>query len=72
MNTSNRTDLVDAYGSPLHLYELSEVDAAAKGLRQALPEPSTLYYSLKANPHPLVAKSLRLAVAMPRSALRVN
>ncbi|MFD8337925.1 type III PLP-dependent enzyme [Streptomyces solisilvae] len=55
----NIIDLVDAYGSPLYVYELDEVEAAAEALRSALPQPSTLYYSLKANPHPLVARALR-------------
>ncbi|WP_019067357.1 hypothetical protein [Streptomyces hokutonensis] len=61
MNSEDITDLVDAYGSPLYVYELREVEAAANSLRRALPRPSTLYYSLKANPHPLIARALRLA-----------
>ncbi|MFD4004670.1 type III PLP-dependent enzyme domain-containing protein [Streptomyces rubiginosohelvolus] len=53
--------LVRAYGSPLYVYDLGALDAAAAALRAALPAPSTLYYSLKANPHPQIARALRLA-----------
>lgn len=55
------SDLVEAYGSPLYLYELDDAHIAATRLRQSLPEPSTLYYSLKANPHPLIARELHQA-----------
>lgn len=51
--------LAARYGTPLYLYELDDVDAAADDLRRALPAPSTLYYSLKANPHPVLARALR-------------
>lgn len=51
--------LAARYGTPLYLYELDAVDAAAEDLRRALPAPSTLYYSLKANPHPILARALR-------------
>lgn len=52
-------ELADRYGTPAYLYELAEVDAAARSLRRALPRPSRLYYSLKANPHPVIASTLR-------------
>ncbi|QTR06442.1 alanine racemase [Saccharothrix algeriensis] len=51
--------LAERYGTPLYLYELDEVDAAVAELRRALPDPAVLYYSLKANPHPLLARVLR-------------
>ncbi|GAA3028188.1 type III PLP-dependent enzyme [Actinokineospora globicatena] len=51
-------ELVSRYGSPLYVYDLDEVDAAAVALRGALPESALLYYSLKANPHVLVARAL--------------
>ncbi|WP_433272775.1 AMP-binding protein [Actinosynnema sp. CS-041913] len=54
-------DLARRYGTPAYHYELDEVDAAARQLRAALPDPATLYYSLKANPHPLIARTLREA-----------
>lgn len=53
--------LADRYGTPVYLYELDKVDAAASGLWRALPEPAVLYYSLKANPHPLLSRTLRAA-----------
>ncbi|MFG2607166.1 type III PLP-dependent enzyme [Streptomyces sp. NPDC048514] len=58
MTSAPISSLTDRFGSPLYVYELSEPEAAAAGLRQALPQPSTLYYSLKANPHPLIARAL--------------
>jgi diaminopimelate decarboxylase len=55
-----RNDLLEhADGGPAYVYELDEVRAAYRDLRRALPEPSDLYYSLKANPHPAPAGELR-------------
>lgn len=54
-------DLADRYGTPAYHYELDEVDASVPRLRSALPEPATLLYSLKANPRPLIARTLREA-----------
>ncbi|GAA4009637.1 type III PLP-dependent enzyme [Streptomyces marokkonensis] len=53
------SDLVRRYGSPLYVYELDRVEQACADLRAALPAPSTLYYSLKANSHPAVVECLR-------------
>lgn len=61
MNPSTLVNLVDNYSSPIYVYDLDEVDTAVTSLRRALPQPSTLYYSLKANPHPLVARAARRA-----------
>ncbi|MFE9369726.1 type III PLP-dependent enzyme [Streptomyces sp. NPDC006711] len=58
-------DLVRRYGSPLYVYDLRRVERAAEDLRAALPEHSRLYYSLKANPHPELVRTLRLAGALP-------
>jgi diaminopimelate decarboxylase len=52
-------ELADRYGTPVYLYELDEVAAAVSSLRRALPEPAVLYYSVKANPHPLLVRALR-------------
>lgn len=52
-------DLAERYGTPAYLYELDEVEAAAAKLRRALPDRAVLYYSLKANPHPLLSRALR-------------
>ncbi|KAA2255363.1 type III PLP-dependent enzyme [Solihabitans fulvus] len=47
--------------TPAYVYDLDQVDHAYALLRQALPTPSTLYYSLKANPHPAIVGALRQA-----------
>jgi diaminopimelate decarboxylase len=52
--------LVTGYGSPLYVYRLEAVREALDDLRHALPGPTALYYSLKANPHPVLARELRL------------
>lgn len=51
--------LISVYGSPLYVYDLDEVEAAADRLQGWLPRPSALYYSFKANPHPWIARALR-------------
>ncbi|MEV0232200.1 type III PLP-dependent enzyme [Nonomuraea sp. NPDC050786] len=51
--------LVSEYGSPLYVYQLDAVVAALADLRDALPAEAALYYSLKANPHPQIAATLR-------------
>ncbi|GGK72825.1 type III PLP-dependent enzyme [Mangrovihabitans endophyticus] len=59
--SSTSAALVADYGSPLYVYELREAERAATELRRCLPGPSTLYYSLKANPHPVLAGALHAA-----------
>ncbi|OXM49729.1 hypothetical protein [Amycolatopsis alba] len=44
--------------APAYVYDLDEVRRAHDLLRSALPEPSTLFYSVKANPHPAVIGAL--------------
>jgi acyl-CoA synthetase (AMP-forming)/AMP-acid ligase II/diaminopimelate decarboxylase len=51
--------LMRTYGSPLYVYDLDRADAALTALRAALPSPSALYYSLKANPHPALVAAVR-------------
>ncbi|MBQ1097268.1 type III PLP-dependent enzyme [Streptomyces sp. b94] len=51
--------LVERFGTPLYVYDLDEVTAARTELLGALPDGSVLYYALKANPHPDVARALR-------------
>jgi diaminopimelate decarboxylase len=46
--------LANAVGTPAYVYDLAELRAAHADLLAALPMPSRLYYSVKANPHPLV------------------
>ncbi|MEU6479257.1 alanine racemase [Streptomyces sp. NPDC047017] len=52
-------ELVERYGSPLYVYDLDRVERARADLRAALPDGFTLYYSLKANPHPGLVRALR-------------
>ncbi|MFG2465061.1 type III PLP-dependent enzyme [Streptomyces canus] len=59
MTTAAR-DLVRRFGSPLYVYETDQVRQSLADLRAVLPEPAELYYSLKANPHPALARTLRL------------
>lgn len=51
--------LLDRFGSPAYVYELADVRAAYAALRRSLPEPSIVYYSLKANPHPTLVAALQ-------------
>ncbi|WP_343242836.1 type III PLP-dependent enzyme [Streptomyces sp. SID12501] len=44
--------------TPAYVYDLAAVRSAHARLRSCLPEPSELYYSLKANPHPAIISAL--------------
>jgi diaminopimelate decarboxylase len=48
-----------ALPTPSYIYDLAAVREAHQQLRGYLPEPSLLYYSVKANPHPTVLGCLR-------------
>ncbi|HEU4965161.1 MAG TPA: type III PLP-dependent enzyme, partial [Bacilli bacterium] len=50
--------LVAAYGSPAYVYELGAVRDSHRALKQALPDPSRIYYSLKSNPHPSIVRQV--------------
>lgn len=50
--------VLDLIEPPAYVYSLDEVRDAYRLLRQALPEPSQILYSLKANPHPLIVRTL--------------
>ncbi|MFI1869662.1 phosphopantetheine-binding protein [Streptomyces jumonjinensis] len=52
-------ELAERYGTPLYVYDLARVRTALEDLRAALPQPSRVYYSLKANPHPGLVAELR-------------
>ena len=56
-------ELLAGLPTPAYVYDLAEVRANAAALRDALPASATLYYSLKANPHPAVLRTL-LAVGL--------
>jgi diaminopimelate decarboxylase len=53
-------ELLTRFGSPLYVYRLDQISAALHDLRSMLPSPSTVLYSLKANPHPDLARQVRL------------
>ncbi|MFI0898182.1 alanine racemase [Streptomyces sp. NPDC020983] len=57
--THTTSALAARFGTPLYVYRLDRVAAALRDLRAALPQPSRLYYSLKANPHARIAGVLR-------------
>lgn len=47
--------------TPAYCYDLDEVRRSRQRLAAALPAPSQLHYSLKANPHPAIVSALREA-----------
>jgi len=53
--------LVQQHGTPFFRYDLADVRAAWTDLRAALPEYATVFYSVKANPHPDIVATLRRA-----------
>ena len=53
------TRLAERYGAPLYVYDLDRVAAARDSLVAALPPGFEIYYAVKANPHPDVARALR-------------
>ncbi|HEX6352589.1 type III PLP-dependent enzyme [Actinophytocola sp.] len=55
----NTTELAARYGTPLYVYDLDQVVEARESLFAALPADFDLFYALKANPHPEVARALR-------------
>jgi diaminopimelate decarboxylase len=53
------TELAERYGTPLYVYDLDRVDAARRDLLSMLPDQVDLFYAVKANPHPDVARAVR-------------
>lgn len=56
---SRNRDLAERFGTPLYVYDLDRVAASLLDLRKAVPAGTTIFYSLKANPHPEIARALR-------------
>ncbi|MBB6351433.1 diaminopimelate decarboxylase [Nonomuraea muscovyensis] len=54
-----RARLAARFGSPLYVYDLDRVAAAHDDLKAALPDGVTVFFSLKANPHPEIGRALR-------------
>jgi diaminopimelate decarboxylase len=57
--------LAARFGTPLYVYELDRVADAYRDLRNSLPPGLIIFYSLKANPHPDIARALREAERWP-------
>jgi diaminopimelate decarboxylase len=47
--------------TPAYVYDLDELRRSYERLRRLLPAPSDLFYSFKANPHPVLVDALRQA-----------
>jgi diaminopimelate decarboxylase len=54
----NPAEVAERYGTPAYVYDLEEIRRAHADLRRGLPDEAVLYYSLKANPHPVVVAEL--------------
>lgn len=52
------SELVQAYGTPLFVYDQRLIESRFRALREALTGFAQVYYSIKANPHPEVAACL--------------
>jgi diaminopimelate decarboxylase len=56
---SRYTDLAGKYGTPAYVYDLDVVAESRDQLFGMLPEGFQLFYALKSNPHPEIARELR-------------
>jgi diaminopimelate decarboxylase len=51
--------MFDEIETPAYVYDLDELRRSHRKLRDLLPAPVDLFYSFKANPHPVLAEALR-------------
>jgi diaminopimelate decarboxylase len=65
-------ELAGRFGTPLYVYDLDRVAASYRDLRNSLPAGFTIFYSLKANPHPDIARALREAGGAPSCQAEVS
>jgi diaminopimelate decarboxylase len=65
-------ELADRFGTPLYIYDLDRVTASYRDLRNSLPPGLTIFYSLKANPHPDIARALLHAERWPSARAEVS
>ncbi|GAA3548296.1 alanine racemase [Amycolatopsis ultiminotia] len=56
---SNHDALAERFGTPTYVYDLDVTAQARDQLFALLPDGFGLYYALKANPHPEIARELR-------------
>jgi diaminopimelate decarboxylase len=50
--------IAERVGTPLYVYDLDRVEASSRALLAQLPDEVDLFYALKANPHPEVARAV--------------
>ncbi len=50
------TDIVKTYGTPLYIYDQGVLERNFSLLRETYPQEFSIYYSIKANPSPLIIK----------------
>ena len=65
-------ELAARFGTPLYVYDMDRVTASYRDLRNSLPPGVAIFYSLKANPHPDVARALRQAEGSPSCRAEVS
>jgi diaminopimelate decarboxylase len=65
-------ELAYRFGTPLYVYDLDRVTAAYRDLRNSLPSGLAIVYSMKANPHPDIARALREAGRQPSCRAEVS
>ncbi|MGB2949191.1 MAG: phosphopantetheine-binding protein [Rhodococcus sp. (in: high G+C Gram-positive bacteria)] len=58
---TRHADIARDFGTPVYIFDAERLESAAHDLARALPQPSSIYFSLKANPNPAVAETLRHA-----------
>ncbi|MFB7469417.1 type III PLP-dependent enzyme [Kitasatospora sp. NPDC056184] len=63
--TDRYRELAARYGTPLYVYHLDLIAEGHRALAGSVPEGFELYYALKANPHPAVARALREGADRP-------
>ena len=51
-------DLINSFGSPLYVYNVSNITKSYVMLRNSLPDRSEIFYSLKANPNPGIVEHI--------------
>ena len=72
MTVKRNHRLAEKFGTPLYVYDLDRVVAAYQDLRDALPAGTIIFYSLKANPHPDIARTLRMVHGGPSCRAEVS
>jgi len=59
------SSLAERFGTPLYLYELTQLEAAVARLKAALPSGAIIYHSLKSNPLPALLQASVAAGCRP-------